>query len=129
MRTLYDDVLYRDIATRYRIEALSALKELAFTLMSHPARPVSFNKLKERFRLGSVNTIKNYISYMENSWLVFTLNLYDYAIKRQQIAPKKNYGIDLGLINTVGFQFSPHIGIVVQAVNRNALSDFFNSIF
>lgn len=29
--TLYDDVLYRDIATRYHIEAISALKELAFT--------------------------------------------------------------------------------------------------
>jgi len=58
-RTLYDDVLYRDIATRYRIEDVRALKELAFTLMSNPAGPVSFNKLKEQLRLGSVNTVKN----------------------------------------------------------------------
>ena len=110
LRTLYDDVLYRDIATRYRIEAVSALKELAFTLMSNPAGLVSFNKLKNRFRLGSVNTIKNYISYLENSWLVFTLNLYDFSVKRQQIAPKKVYGIDTGLLNTIGFQFSPNTG-------------------
>lgn len=110
LRTLYDDVLYRDIATRYRIETVSALKELALTLMSSPASLVSFNKLKDRFQLGSVNTIKNYISYMENSWLIFSVNLYDYSIKRQQIAPKKIYGIDLGLVNAVGFQFSPNTG-------------------
>jgi len=27
---------------------------------------------------GSVNTISSYIKNMENSWLVFTLNLYDF---------------------------------------------------
>jgi predicted AAA+ superfamily ATPase len=64
LRTLYDDVLYRDIATRYRIEEVRALKELAFYLMSNPTGLVSFNKLKEQFRLGSVNTIKNFIGRM-----------------------------------------------------------------
>lgn len=110
LRTLYDDVLYRDIATRYRLEAVTALKELAFFLMSNPASLVSFNKLKEQFRLGSVNTIKSYIDYMENSWLVFAVNRYDFSVKRQQIAPKKIYCIDSGLANAVGFGFSPNTG-------------------
>ena len=114
LRTLYDDVLYRDIATRYHIGAVTALKELAFTLMSNPANLVSFNKLKKQFQLGSVNTIKNYISYMEDSWLIFTLNIYDYSVKRQQIAPKKIYGIDLGMLNSVGFQFSPNTGKLLE---------------
>jgi predicted AAA+ superfamily ATPase len=110
LRTLYDDVLYRDIATRYHIEAVSALKELGFYLMSNPTSLVSFNKLKERFRLGSVNTIKSYIDYMANSWLLFSLNRYDFSVKRQQIAPKKIYTIDTGLANDVGFNFSPNTG-------------------
>jgi hypothetical protein len=114
LRTLYNDVLYRDIATRYRIEAVSALKELTFTLMSNPASLVSYNKLKERFKLGSVNTIKNYIHYLVNSWLIFSVNVYDYSVKRQQIAPKKIYGIDLGLINSIGFQFSPNTGKLLE---------------
>jgi predicted AAA+ superfamily ATPase len=70
---LYDDVLYRDIAVRYHIEEVRALKELAFYLMSNLAGLVSFNKLKEQLRLGSVNTVKNYFDYLENSWLIFTL--------------------------------------------------------
>ncbi|MCX6037226.1 MAG: ATP-binding protein [Chloroflexi bacterium] len=47
LRTLYDDVLYRDIATRHHLDAISALKELAFFLIGNPASLVSFNKLKE----------------------------------------------------------------------------------
>jgi uncharacterized protein len=114
LRTLYDDVLYRDIATRHRLDAVTAIKELAFYLMSNPAGQVSFNKLKGQFRVGSVNTIKNYIGYMENSWLLFTLNVYDFSVKRQQIAPKKIYGIDTGLINAVGFGFSPNTGRLLE---------------
>jgi len=114
LRTLYDDVLYRDIATRYHIEEVRALKELAFYLMSNPTGQISFNKLKEQFRLGSVNTIKNYIEYLENGWLIFTLNVYDYSVKRQQIAAKKVYSIDTGLVNAVGFNFSPNTGKLLE---------------
>jgi uncharacterized protein len=114
LRTLYEDVLYRDIATRYHIEEVRALKELAFYLMSNPTGAVSFNKLKEQFHLGSVNTIKNYIEYLENSWLIFILNVYDYSVKRQQIAPKKIYPIDPGLANVVGFSFSPNTGKLLE---------------
>lgn len=114
LRTLYDDVLHRDIATRYQIEEVRALKELAFFLMSNPASPVSFNKLKDQLRLGSVNTIKNYIDYLENSWLIFTVNVYDYSVKRQQIAPKKVYSIDTGLTNAIGFSFFPNTGKLLE---------------
>jgi predicted AAA+ superfamily ATPase len=114
LRSLYEDVLYRDIAARYRIEEVRALKELAFYLMSNPAGRVSYNKLKEQFRLGSVNTIKNYIEYLENSWLIFTLNVYDYSVKRQQVAAKKIYCIDTGLASAVGFNFSPNTGKLLE---------------
>jgi predicted AAA+ superfamily ATPase len=114
LRTLYDDVLYRDIATRYRLDAVTALRELAFTLMSNPAGLISYNKLKDQLKLGSVNTVSNYVEYMENSWLCFTLNLYDFSVKRQQIAPKKIFCIDTGLANTVGFNFSPNTGKLLE---------------
>ena len=58
-----------------RTDAVTTLKELTFYLISNPSIRVSFNKLKEQFRLGSVNTINSYIDFMENSWLVFTHRL------------------------------------------------------
>jgi len=124
LRILYDDVVYRDIAVRYGIDEVGALKELAYYLVSNPAGLVSYNKLKQQLHLGSVNTVKNYIAYLENSWLVFTANVYDYSVKRQQIAPKKVYCIDTGLANSVGFTFSPNAGkllenLVFLALRRN----------
>ena len=114
LKTLYEDVLFRDIATRYRLESVQALKELGFLLMSNPSGLVSFNKLKEHLRLGSVNTVSNYVENLENSWLLFTTRLYDFSVKRQQVAAKKVYGIDTGLVNAVGFHFSPNIGKLME---------------
>ena len=114
LRTLYNDVLYRDIATRYRLGNVAMLKELGFFLMSNIANLISYNKLKQQFNVGSVNTIKTYIEYMQDSWLFFTLNVHDYSVKRQQIAAKKIYSIDTGLSRSVGFQFSPNTGRVLE---------------
>jgi predicted AAA+ superfamily ATPase len=113
-RTLYEYVLYRGLATRYRIEEVRALKELAFYLVSNPASLISFNKLKDQLRLGSVNTVKRHIEYLENSWLLFTANVYDFSVKRQQVAPKKVHVIDAGLANAVGFSFSPNTGKLLE---------------
>ena len=122
-RTLYDDVLYRDVATRHRIGDIRALKELSFELMSHPSSLVSFNKMKGRLGLGSVNTVKSYVDHLKDSWLLFTTTVYDASVKRQQLAPKKVYAIDTGLSRTVGFSTSPDAGrrlenIVFLALRR-----------
>ncbi|MBU0482715.1 MAG: ATP-binding protein [Proteobacteria bacterium] len=110
LRTLYDDILYRDVVTRHRVDSVPVIKELGSFLLSNPAALISFNKLKEQFKVGSVNTIKNYIGFLENSWLFFTVNVYAHSVKRQQIAPKKVYCIDTGMGNSLGFSFSPNTG-------------------
>jgi predicted AAA+ superfamily ATPase len=114
LKTLYNDVLYRDIAARYRIDNVKSLQELAFYLISNPASEISFNKLKANLQLGSVNTVKKYISYMENAWLFFTINKYAYSVKEQQIAAKKIFSIDTGMLNSIGFSFSKNIGKLLE---------------
>jgi len=113
-KTLYDDVLFRDIATRYSIDNVKSLQELAFYLISNTSSLVSFNKLKDLLKLGSVNTVKSYISYLENSWLFFVVNKYAYSVKEQQIAAKKLYCVDTGLAQSVGFSFSENKGKLME---------------
>jgi len=113
-KTLYDDVLYRDVANRYKLESMKSLKELAFYLVSNTSSLVSFNKLKELLKLGSVNTVKSYIDYLENSWLFFVVNKYAYSVKEQQIAAKKIYNVDTGLVRSVGFSFSDNEGRLME---------------
>jgi predicted AAA+ superfamily ATPase len=113
-KTLYDDVLYRDIATRYKLDNVKKLKELTFYLISNTSAALSFNKLKDLLKLGSVNTVTSYIDYLENSWLFFVINKYAYSVKEQQIAAKKLYCIDTGLTKSVGFSFSQNKGRLIE---------------
>lgn len=128
-QTLYDDVLYRDIATRYQITETKALKELTFYLISNVGHLISFNKLKESLRLGSVNTIKSYIEHLENSWLLFVITVYAYSVKKQQIAPKKIYAVDTGLIRKVSFSFSQNYGQLLENLVFLHLRKVYPSIY
>lgn len=114
LSTLYNDVIYRDITARYKVDDVKALKELSFYLLSNVANLVSFNKLKELLKLGSVNTVKNYIDYLQSSWLFEVVNIYDCSMKKQQIASKKIYAIDSGLVNSIGFNFSDNEGKLLE---------------
>ncbi|MBI2039683.1 ATP-binding protein [Candidatus Microgenomates bacterium] len=128
-KTLYDDVIYRDVAVRYKIEETKALKELSFYLISNISSLVSFNKLKELLKLGSVNTVKNYIDYLQTSWLMFTINKFAFSIKKQQIANKKIYAIDTGLIKSVAFSFSENRGKLLENLVFLTLRRLFEEIY
>ncbi|MEA3351562.1 MAG: ATP-binding protein [Chloroflexota bacterium] len=116
LKHLYENILYRDIVARYNIVGSKNLKELALFLATNVSSLVSFNKLKNNLKLKSSTTVKNYIDYLENAWLFFIVNVFDYSVKRQQIAPKKVYIIDNGLRNTVGFKFSKDTGRLMENV-------------
>ncbi len=83
-------------------------------LVSNTGKFFSYNKLKMMLLLGSVNTVKNYIDYLENSFLFFTLHRYDPSLKKQFIAPKKIYCIDNGFVTTIGFRCSENSGRLLE---------------
>jgi len=114
VKMLYDNILYRDIISRYNITNEKSLKELAHYLLSNPGTEISYNKLKEMLSLGSVNSIKDYIQYMENAYLFFTIYKYDISIKLQVYANKKVYAIDTGMIETIAFKIPTFTGKVLE---------------
>lgn len=109
-KTLYDDLVNRDVALRYKITDVKPLKELTFYLLSNLGSLLSYNKLKELLRLGSVNTVSAYVDYLSTAWLIFAVNRYAFSVKKQQIANKKIYAVDTGLAKAVAFSFSQNRG-------------------
>lgn len=110
LKRMYEDILYRDIVTRYDIQEVKSLRELALYYFSNLGNLTSFNKLKEILKLGSVNTVKSYTDYLENSYLFFAINIFSYKVSQQFIAPKKVYSIDNGLVEAISFSFSKNSG-------------------
>lgn len=114
LRSLYENVVFKDVIVRYGIKATKALREIAIFLLSNSGGQLSYTKLKNSFQLGSINTIKDFVHYLENAFLVFSLDKFSYSLKEQAHAQKKTYAVDTGLINALGFQHSRNSGKLLE---------------
>lgn len=110
LKRVYEDILYRDIVARYDIKQVKVLRELGLYLLSNIGGLFSYNNLKKVLGVGSMNTIKSYADFLENSFLMFLINRFSYSLKQQFVANKKIYCIDNGLAESVAFQFSKNKG-------------------
>jgi len=110
LKRVYEDILYRDIVARYDIKQVKTLRELGLYLLSNVGTLFSYNNLTKILGVGSMNTIKSYTDYLENSFLVSLVSKFSYSLKQQFVANKKVYCIDNGLANSVAFQFSKNKG-------------------
>jgi predicted AAA+ superfamily ATPase len=116
LHNLYQNILYRDIIVRHKIKNHKALKELVYYLASNIAKECSFNSLKKILGLSSATTVSDYCGYLEDSFLCFFINRFDYSLKKQIQNPKKVYFIDQALAVAVGFRFSDDIGRLLENI-------------
>lgn len=116
LTTLYENIIYKDIIVRYEIHAIRAFRELALYLINNTGTLISYTKLKNTLNLGSVNTVKNYLHYLENSWLILAIESYAYSILQQTMSQKKVYVIDTGLIQAMSTQFSRNTGKYLENI-------------
>ncbi len=114
LKMLYDNILYRDIITRYNLSNESALKGLVYFISSNVAKEISFNSIKKLLNLGSSTTVKDYFDYLENSFLAFIIPKFDYSLKKQIYANKKMYLIDNALAINLGFRISEDLGRLLE---------------
>lgn len=105
LQELLSDIVSRDIATRHKIRSLKTLREMALYLLTNVGKEFSYNSLKKTFGLGSANSAIAFVSYFEDSYLLFTVPKFDYSLKKQLVNPKKVYSIDNGLskVNSASF--------------------------
>ena len=101
LRELFDKIISRDIIFRYEVKYARDLKELALYAVSAFASRFTYHKIKDIFGIKSVHTIKNYLSYMEEAYLIFQLNPFSFKVKQQINQPRKFYCIDTGFINAL----------------------------
>ncbi len=105
LKNLYSTILLKDILLRHKIRYERTFKDLASYVISNFAREISFNKLKNIFKLGSDHTAKNYLGFLEESYLIFNIEKFSYKKKESLIENRKSYVIDTGLIKVVSFRF------------------------
>src|SRR3989344_5712566 len=114
LKDLFNDIINRDISARHKIRNLKSLKEMAVYLLTNVGKEFSYNSLKKTFNLGSVNSVISFISFFEDSYMLFTVPKFDYSYKKQVINPKKIYSIDNGFSNANSASFSEDKGRMLE---------------
>lgn len=114
LRQLHQDILIKDLIVRFKIKDVKSFRELSLFLLSNTAGLISYNNLKKVLEFKSVTTVKNYVDFLEESYLNFSLFKFDYSIKKQIINDRKVFSIDTGLINAVAFSFSENYGHILE---------------
>lgn len=114
LKRIYEDILYKDLLTRFNIREVKAFRELANFLFSNFTKELSYNALKNTLGFKSAMSVKNYVEFMKESYLVFELYKYDFSLKKQFVSDKKIYVIDNGLRNNAAFYFSNDNGRLLE---------------
>ena len=114
LKSLYESILYRDVMVRNKLTNEKEIMELVLFLASNPAKLASYNSLKSVIGVQNATTVKNYLEYLQNTYLLFLVNKYDTSLKKQLQNPKKVYFIDTGLIRRIGFQTEEDNGRLLE---------------
>mgnify|MGYP000466567299 FL=1 len=104
LENLFEETYLKDIKERYNIEKLQEMDDLIKVLASSVGSLSNPSKIADTFKSSlksdiSMNTIKNYITYLEESFLINEANRYDVKGRKYIGTPLKYYFEDIGLRN------------------------------
>ncbi len=114
LQNLLKDIVLRDIAIRYGIRNTKTLLELAIYLISNIGKEISYNNLRKVFGIGSANTVMDFLTWMEDAYLLFFLKKFSWSLKSMAINPRKVYTIDTGLARANSLSFSSDSGRLLE---------------
>ena len=104
LQSLFGEIYIQDIVRRNHVKNIGELEDLLNILSSAIGSLTNPEKLKNIFRTVkkskiTANTIKKYLDYFEDSFLVESAKRYDIKRKAYIETPQKYYFSDLGLRN------------------------------
>ncbi|MGC8497599.1 MAG: ATP-binding protein [Thermoplasmata archaeon] len=114
LKTLVESVIFKDIVRRYDIRFSSELYELAKYLFNAFATELSLNRIAKMLEIGSVHTVKKYLDYLEEAYLIVKIPRYSFKYREIIKAPNKIYIIDNGIINAFSSRTTRDHGRIME---------------
>ncbi|WP_300725832.1 ATP-binding protein [uncultured Bacteroides sp.] len=114
LKTLYDNILYKDVMVRNQIVNEREVKEMVYYVISNIGKPLTYSSLSKVIGVKNPTTVKNYLEFIENTYLLFSLTKLDFSVKAQLRNPKKIYAIDNALVSRLGFHFTGEEGRLLE---------------
>lgn len=102
---LMDNILKRDIEQRYNISFRSEFENLANHLLNISPAIVSTTDLAKTFGFKSNHTVRNYVDYLKQAYLLIGINKYS-SKSKIRMTQEKIYAVDVALMNKRDNAFS-----------------------
>ncbi len=113
---IYEDVVNKDCIRRHRVRNEKSFREVAGLLTSNFSREFTYSGLSKTSMVKDVHTVKNYVDYLKQAFVIQVLERFSFKLKEQVIAPKKAYAIDQGFANFIGFRTSSDRGRLFENI-------------
>ena len=114
LNTLFDSIVWKDVAKRHNVRNITDLNDLAMYLVSNFCNPVSANELTEELGFSSVTTTKKYMDYLHEPFLFYYVPRYNNKLRLMKKAPRKVYVVDNGLVAAKAFSLSDNLGRLLE---------------
>ena len=128
LKSYFDSILLRDIVARYKLDNFKILEQLAILLLSSIANPLSITKVKNRLGV-SYDLASKYMEYIENTFMIQSVPLFDWSLQKQYVNPKKIYSIDTGLSKRVSFEVGKRTGDMLENIVYIELKRRYDAIY
>ena len=112
--TLFDSIIWKDVAKRHNVRNITDLNNLAIYLISNFCNPISANELTIELGFSSVNTTKKYMDYLHEPFIFYYLSRYNNKLKQMKKAPRKVYVVDNGFVTSKAFSLSENLGRLLE---------------
>jgi len=137
LQSYVNTVIFRDIIERYGVSNIVVLKQLIKHLIRNFGAQFTvnkfFNDLKSNGIKVSKTTLHEYLSYIQETFLVQNISIYSQSERQKMVNPVKTYVIDMGLADAFLMLKESNIGhylencIFIELCRRKSSVAYFRS--
>ena len=92
-KALLETIIKKDICKRYKVRYPASLRQVADTVIDNFCQEINFGSIQKTYAIRSVQTVKNYVSYLNNAYLARIIQKFSFkSVERQ--TNMKEYIID-----------------------------------
>lgn len=118
LQEYFNVMIYRDLIERYSIKDTFVLKYFIKRLAENVTKPVSINKIYNELRSQGIKLNKNllydFLDYLENAYIIRRLTKRKRSILNTELAEKKVYFIDNGILKGISVFDREDYGILFE---------------
>lgn len=111
---LFDAVLFKDVIRRHKVRFYEQIDRLGSYLINNFSSQYNIKKIANVLGFKSEVTLENYLGYLNEAYLLYSLKCYSTKAVVRLRSSKKTYIVDNGLITAKATQHSPNSGKLME---------------